>query len=84
MRRFHLALPRSIEDCLKLLAERGPEPLAVLRSAEDDELRPVVHPREMAQQISDVGADAEIVQLARVDADPHRYMILRGSGGSGW
>ena len=25
MRRFHLALPRSIEDCLKLLAERGPE-----------------------------------------------------------
>ena len=25
VRRFHLALPRSIEDCLKLLAERGPE-----------------------------------------------------------
>ena len=25
MRRFHLALPRSIDDCLKLLAERGSE-----------------------------------------------------------
>ena len=25
MRRFHLALPRGIDDCLKLLAERGPE-----------------------------------------------------------
>jgi len=25
VRRFHLALPRSIDDCLKLLGERGPE-----------------------------------------------------------
>jgi len=25
VRRFHLALPRGIDDCLKLLAERGPE-----------------------------------------------------------
>ena len=25
MRRFELALPRSVDDCLKFLADRGPE-----------------------------------------------------------
>ncbi len=31
----------------------------------------VVEPGELAQQVADVGADAEVVQLARVDGDSH-------------
>ena len=36
----------------------------------------VVDPREMAQQIADVRADAEVVEFARIDRDSHVPEIL--------
>ena len=68
----------------EVLAERR-QRLAIPGTAEDHELGPGVDPRQVPQQIPDVGADAEVVQLAGVYADPHGHMILsrsRGSGGS--
>ena len=43
----------------------------VLGPAEHHEFRRLIDFRELTQQISDIGADAEIVQLSRVDADAH-------------
>ena len=54
----------------------------VLRTAEQHELGLVVEPRQLPQQVADVGADAEIVKLPGVDADPHGA-IIAGQAGQG-
>ncbi len=59
----------------EVLAERS-EGRGVRFPAQQHELRPLIDPCEMPQQIADVRADAEVMQLARVDADPHGHMIL--------
>ena len=41
----------------------------------------LVEPRQLPQQVPDVGADAEVVQLAGVDADPHGSDDTRRAGG---
>ena len=41
-------------------------------------LRPIVHARQVPQEISDIGADAEVMKLAGVDADPHGHIIQFG------
>jgi hypothetical protein len=45
--------------------------LAILWAAEDDELGLAVDARQMPEQVPDVRADAEVVQLSGVYADPH-------------
>src|SRR5262249_25578238 len=47
------------------------ERLAIVATAEENEFRVVIDAGKMAQQIPDVGADAEVVQLAGVYADSH-------------
>ena len=47
----------------------------IVRPAEQHVLGLAIQPGELAQQIPDVGADAEIVQLSRVNADPHADII---------
>ncbi len=47
------------------------EPGHVGGAAEHDVLRIVVEPHQLLQQVLEVRADAEVVQLARIDADPH-------------
>jgi hypothetical protein len=43
----------------------------------------VIQPRELPEQIADVGPDAEIVQFAGVEADAHGLIILRWAGQAG-
>jgi hypothetical protein len=45
-------------------------------AAQQNELGRVIDAREMAQEIADVGADPEIVDLPRVDGDSHELRIL--------
>ena len=35
---------------------------------------------KLAQQVADVGPDAEVVELSRVDANPHRAIITGQEG----
>ena len=60
----------SIGHGAEVLAERGRD-AHVLRPREQHVLCVPVDVRELTQQIPDVGADAEIVKLPRVDADAH-------------
>ena len=41
---------------------------SIFQAAEQNELGVVIETRQLPQQVADVGADAEIVQLSRVDA----------------
>ena len=66
----------------EILAERAKR-LAVVGPGEHDKLGLTIEPRQVPQQVADVRADAEIVQLPRVYADAHRDMILSRSGRSG-
>ena len=50
--------------------------VAVVRLAENDVLVTVVLPRELTQQIADVGADAVVAQLSRVDRDSHERLLI--------
>ena len=43
----------------------------IVRPAQEDVLRLLIEPREPAQHVADVGADAEVVELPRVDGDSH-------------
>src|SRR5215510_12428712 len=43
----------------------------IFRTAEQHELRVVIETRQVPEQVANVGADAEIVQLPGVDADAH-------------
>src|SRR5262249_31994138 len=43
----------------------------ILGAAQDDEIGVAIEARKLPQQVPDVGADAEVVQLAGVYANPH-------------
>src|SRR3990172_10169155 len=64
-------------DGPEILAQRG-EGLRVARRAEEDELGLPIEPRQLPQQIPDIGADAEVAQLSRVYTDAHGLMIPAG------
>ena len=53
---------------------------AVRRARQHDELGVAIETRQLPQEIADVCADAEVVELAGVNADSHGLMILVGSG----
>ena len=53
------------------------------RRGRNDELGLPIEPRELPQQVADVGADAEVVQLPGVDANAHELMILGGQRAEG-
>ena len=63
-------VPGAIGDGAEVLAERSRD-AHVLRPRDEHIFRGLVDFRELAQQIPDVGADAEIVKLPRVDAYAH-------------
>ncbi len=65
----------------EVLAERLRAHGRVLGPAEQHELGVVVETRQLPQQVPDVGADAEIVQLPRVDADAHLDIIADAASG---
>ena len=65
MRRFHLALPRSIEDCLKLLAERGPE--AKLVAGGTDLLPQMKNGLVKPTAVNDLSGVADLRVLRRED-----------------
>src|SRR5262245_26889740 len=44
---------------------------SIFRTTEQDEFRVVIQTRKLSQQVTNVRADAEIVQFSRVDADAH-------------
>src|SRR5262249_9113189 len=73
-------VPGGFDHGAEVLAERR-QVSAIVRPAQDDELRVAIEPRELPQQVSDVGPDAEGVQLAAVDAYPHARIIQGGKGG---
>ena len=56
----------------------GRDRRGILRAAQHHEVGVAIEPRQLPEQIADVGADAEIVQLPRVDADAHLDMIPVG------
>ena len=72
-------VPRGLGDRPEILPQRG-ERLAVFRTAQHDELGLAIESRKVPQQVPDVCADAEVVQLAGIYADPHVGMIS-GQGG---
>jgi hypothetical protein len=55
------------------------QPVPVLDPAEKDEVGVLIQSRELLEQVSDVGPDAEIVQLADVNPDAHVLIILIGA-----
>ena len=57
-------------DRPKVLAERA-ERRSIGRPAEQHELGVMIQPRQLPQQVANIGPDSEIVQLAGVDADAH-------------
>jgi len=65
VRRFHLALPRSIEDCLKLLAERGPE--AKLVAGGTDLLPQMKNGLVKPTAVNDLSGVADLRVLRRED-----------------
>ena len=58
----------------EIFAERR-QRFAVFRAAEQDELGLPIEARQLPENVADVGADAEVVQLPRVDTYPHREII---------
>ena len=46
-------------------------------TAEQDVLGIAIDPRELSQQVADVGPDAEVVELPRVDRDAHIRALYR-------
>src|SRR5262245_14552990 len=63
-----------LRDGAEVLAERR-EPLPVLGPAEHDVLGVAIESRKLPEEIPDVGADAEVMELAGIDADPHDEII---------
>src|SRR5262249_5497883 len=70
---------RRLRDGPKVFSERR-QRLAVGRPAENHVLGLTIESGELPQQVPDIGADAEIMQLAGIYADPHARMISR----AGW
>ncbi len=61
---------RRLDDRPEVFA-KAPHRRVIVLPAEDHVLGVVIHPRQLAEEVADVGADAEVVQLAGVDADAH-------------
>ena len=61
---------RLLRDGTEVLTQRGGE-AGVVAPGEKHVLGVVVEPRELAHEVADVRADAEVVQLAHVDRDSH-------------
>ncbi len=61
---------RGLGDRTEILPERLHR-LVIVGPAENHVLRVAIHLRQLAKQVADVGADAEIVKLPGVDADAH-------------
>jgi hypothetical protein len=59
-----------LDDGAEVRAEAA-QRLAVVGLAEQDVLRLRVQPRQVAQQVLDVGANTEVMELPGVDRDPH-------------
>ena len=62
----------------EILAERR-QRRAIVGPTENHEFGLAVHPRQLPQQVPDVGADAEVVQFTGVYADPHGRQSYQGS-----
>ena len=62
---------RSLGDGPEVLAERRGQ-AGVAAPAEQHVLRFAIDSRKLVQEIAHVCADAEVVELAYVDCDPHR------------
>jgi hypothetical protein len=73
-RDFHLfrdgVVAGRLRDRPEVLSNRR-QRVAILWPAEDDELGLAVETSQVPEQVPDVGADAEVVQLSGVYADPH-------------
>ncbi len=69
-------MARSVGHGAKVLAERGGN-VHVLGAREQHIFSRAVDFRELAKQIPDVGADAEIMELSRVYADAHVCILVR-------
>src|SRR5512132_2494237 len=70
---------RGFRDGPKVFSERR-QPLAVGRPAENHVLALMIESGELPQQVPDIRADAEVMQLAGIYADPHARMISRRDG----
>ena len=71
----HRVLRRPCRNRPEVLAELGRE-RGVLVTAQDDVFVLLIQPREVAQQVADVGADPVVAQLPGVDGDSHANRIL--------
>src|SRR6185312_16061536 len=71
---------RTIGDGAEVLAERGGH-AGVARAREEHVLGLPVDRRELAKEIPDVGADAEVMELSRVYADPHVCILVSPDDG---
>ena len=49
----------------------------IVRPAQHDVFRLAIEPRQLDQDVAEIGADAEIAQLARVNGNSHRRQSLR-------
>src|SRR6187551_2279079 len=61
---------RRLEDGAEVRPERRRDSEVGLR-AQEDVLALLVEPRQVPQQVADVRADAEVVELPRIDRDSH-------------
>src|SRR5215207_7907571 len=71
--------PRRFRHCAEVGTESVRD-LCVLRAAQDDVISLLVESRQAKQDVSDVRADAEVVELARIDRYPHRQDSVRSTG----
>jgi len=71
----------AVRDGAKILA-KGRNPGAIFGPAEQNELGVVVNPRELFEQVADVRADAKVVKLPRVNANPHESYDTRSADDS--
>ena len=61
----------AVSATVRKFAPSAPQGLLIVGPAEDHVLRVVIDPRELPQEVADVGADPEVVELSGVDADAH-------------
>jgi len=66
---------RSLRNGPKVLSETSSH-VGICRPAEEQILGGLVDPREVPQQIANVGSDAVVAQLPRVDRYPHSLRSL--------
>ena len=70
----------AVSATVRKFCPSDPSDLPILGPAEDHVLRVVIDPRELTQEIADVGADPEVVELSGVDADAHGSNDIREQG----